>query len=133
MGKKHFFDVFFPRRGYVFSLELFHELKHNFMSKESILKTKSFEFAIRIINLYKYLRKEYPGFELSHQIIRSGTSVGAIIREAEHAESRKDFLHKLNIGLKEINETIYWLELLFATKYISKEMFESLKSNAEKI
>ena len=103
------------------------------MSKDSILKTKSFDFAIRIINLYKYLKKRYSEYEFSSQILRSGTSVGALIREAEHAQSRKDFLHKLSIGLKEINETLYWLELLFATDYISKKMFESMYSDGEGI
>jgi four helix bundle protein len=66
---------------------------------------------------------------LSNQILRAGTSVGAIIREAEHAESRKDFLHKLNIGLKEINECSYWLDLLFATDYLNKRMYESIKKD----
>lgn len=103
------------------------------MSRESVLKTKSFDFAIRIVKLYKFLKKEHSEYELSQQIVRSGTSVGAIIREAEHAESRKDFLHKLNIGLKEINESIYWLELLFATDYIDKRMFDSIKNDAEEL
>ena len=70
------------------------------MSRDSILKAKSFEFAVRIINLYKYLKKKHSEYDLSSQILRSGTSVGALIREAEHAQSRKDFLHRLNIGLK---------------------------------
>jgi four helix bundle protein len=99
------------------------------MSKESILKTKSFDFAVRIIKLYKYLRKTYSEYEMSQQILRAGTSVGAIVREAEHAESRKDFLHKLNIGLKEINECDYWLDLLFATDYINKKMYDSMKKD----
>ena len=103
------------------------------MSRESILKIKSFDFAIRIIKLNKYLKKVHSEYELSQQIVRSGTSVGAIIREAEHAESRKDFLHKLNIGLKEINESIYWLELLFATDYIDKRMFGSIINDAEEL
>jgi four helix bundle protein len=101
------------------------------MSLESVLKTKSFDFAVRIIKLYKYLKKTHNEFELSHQILRAGTSVGAIIREAEHAESRKDFLHKLNIGLKEINESNYWLDLLFATEFINKRMYESMKMDGE--
>ena len=96
------------------------------MSRESILKTKSFDFAVRIIKLYKYLKKTHNEYELSHQLIRSGTSIGALIREAEHAESRKDFVHKLNIGLKEANESVYWLQLLHATDYINKKMFDSL-------
>lgn len=103
------------------------------MSRKSILKTKSFDFAVRIIKLYQYLKKTHGEYELSHQIIRSGTSVGALIREAEHAESRKDFIHKLNIGLKEINESIYWLELLYATQYITQRIFDSMQNDAEEI
>jgi len=95
------------------------------MSRQSILKTKSFDFAIRIIKLYKFLKKNYSEYDLSQQLLRCGTGIGALIREAEHAESRKDFLHKLNIGLKEANECVYWLELLHATDYINKRMFES--------
>jgi four helix bundle protein len=101
------------------------------MSKESILKTKSFDFAIRTIKLYKYLKKTHNEFELSHQILKAGTSVGALIREAEHAESRKDFLHKLNISLKEINETVYWLDLLFAAEFINRQMYDSMKADGE--
>ena len=97
--------------------------------KQNILKEKSFLFAIRIINLYKFLKKEHKEFVLSQQIIKSGTSVGAIVRESEHAESLKDFVHKLSIGLKEINETEYWLDLLFATEYINEKMYDSLKSD----
>jgi|SRR5205814_7056331 len=100
------------------------------MSKESILKIKSFDFAIRIIKLYRYLKKTHNEFELSQQILRAGTSVGALIREAEHAESRKDFLHKLNISLKEINECDYWLDLLFVTNYINKNMYDSIKKDS---
>ena len=100
------------------------------MSKESVLKTKSFDFAIRIIKLNRYIRTKYSEFQLSQQIRRSGTSVGAMIREAEHAESRKDFLHKLNIGLKEINECGYWLDLLFATDFLNKSMYESIKKDS---
>jgi len=100
------------------------------MSRESILKTKSFDFAVRIIKLYKHLKKTHNEYELSQQLIRAGTSIGALIREAEHAESRKDFVHKLNIGLKEANESVYWLQLLHATDYINKRMFDSLIKDA---
>jgi four helix bundle protein len=96
------------------------------MSRDSILKAKSFDFAVRIIKLYKFLKKEHSEYGLSNQLLRSGTAIGALIREAEHAESRKDFSHKLNIGLKEANESLYWLELLFATDYINKKMFDSM-------
>ena len=97
------------------------------MSKESILKAKSFDFAIRVIKLNQYLRQKHSEFQLSQQILSAGTSVGAMIREAEHAERRKDFLHKLNIGLKEINECGYWLDLLSATNYLDKRMYESIR------
>lgn len=101
--------------------------------KENILKDKSFLFAIRIVELYKYLKSSQNEFVLSKQILRSGTSVGAAIREAEHAESTKDFLHKLNIGLKEANETKYWLELLLATKIIEEKMFQSIILDCDEI
>ena len=94
--------------------------------KENILKEKSFHFAIRIVNLNKYLKKEHSEYILSQQLIRSGTSIGAIIREAEHAESTKDFIHKLSVSLKEANESKYWLELLPATDFITKDMHHSL-------
>jgi four helix bundle protein len=102
------------------------------MSHNSILKNKSFDFAVRAIKLYKYLTKKYGEYEIAQQVIRSGTSIGALIREAEFAESRKDFVHKLYIGLKEANEINYWLELLFATDYINKRMFDSMNKDAER-
>jgi four helix bundle protein len=101
--------------------------------KENILKDKSFNFAIRIVNLYKFLKKEHGEYILSQQLIRSGTSIGAIVREAEHAESIKDFVHKLSIGLKEANESKYWLDLLVATEFINNKMYESLKKDCEEL
>ena len=101
--------------------------------KQNILKTKSFEFAVRVVNLYKYLKKECGEYVLAKQIIRSGTSIGAIVREAEHAESTKDFIHKLSIGLKEANESKYWLDLLVATSFITREMYESLNKDCEEL
>ena len=103
------------------------------MSQDSILKSKSFDFAVRIINLYKFLKQKHGEFVLSKQILRSGTSIGALIREAEFAESKPDFLHKLTIGLKEANEIIYWLQLLYATNYISRRMYESIISDANEL
>ena len=100
------------------------------MSQKSVLKTKSFEFAVRIINLYKYVKKRHTEYVVSQQILRAGTSIGALIREAEFAESRKNFMHKFYIGLKEANESIYWLELLFATKFINRKLFESMHNDA---
>jgi len=101
--------------------------------KENIVKDKSLEFAIRIVNLFKFLTKEKKEFVLSKQLLRSGTSVGAMVREAEHAESPADFKHKLSIAQKEINETIYWLELLLKTDFLSKSQFESINSDAVEI
>jgi four helix bundle protein len=101
--------------------------------KENILKDKSFLFAVRIVNLYKFLKKQHGEYVLSQQIIRSGTAIGAIIREAEHAESMKDFIHKLSIGLKEANESKYWLDLLFATDFITKKMFDSVNNDCEEL
>ena len=97
--------------------------------KENILKTKSFDFAVRIVNLNKYLKKKHDEYIIAAQIMRSGTSVGALVRESEHAESLKDFAHKLNIGLKEITETEYWLDLLCATGYVTKRMHESITND----
>ncbi len=101
--------------------------------KQNILKEKSFSFAVRIVNLYKYLKKEHGEYIISQQLIRSGTSIGALIREAEHAESTKDFIHKLNIGLKEANESKYWLDLLVATDFLTKKMYESLSKDCEEL
>lgn len=101
--------------------------------KENILKTKSFDFAVRIVKLYKFLKKEHNEFILAQQIVRSGTSIGALIREAEHGESLKDFIHKLTIGLKEANESKYWLDLLFATDFITKKMYDSINKDCEEL
>ena len=99
--------------------------------KQNILKDKSFLFAVRMVNLYKYLKKEHGEYIISQQLIRSGTSIGALIREAEHAESTKDFVHKLNIGLKEANESKYWLDLLVATEFLTTKMYNSLNKDCE--
>ena len=94
--------------------------------KENIVKNKSFEFALRIISLSKYLQEEKHEYILSKQCMRSGTSIGANIRESEHAESKADFIHKLSISLKEANETQYWLELLYKSDYIDETAYISL-------
>ncbi len=100
------------------------------MAKENILKNKSKIFAIRIINLYKFLTSEGKEFILSKQLLRSGTSVGANIHEAEFGQSKTDFIHKMSISQKEINETIYWMELLKETDYLSEKQFESINEDA---
>ena len=96
--------------------------------KENIIKNKTFGFAIRIINLSKFLQDKKE-FILSKQILRSGTSIGAMIRESEHAESKTDFIHKFSIAQKEANETQYWLELLHKTDFIDQKMFKSLNDD----
>lgn len=101
--------------------------------KENIVKNKSFEFAIRVVKLYQFLCDHKKGFVLSKQLLRSGTSVGAMVREAEHAETKKDFIHKMAIAQKEINETMYWLELLQQTQYLNNEQFESVNNDALEI
>jgi len=83
--------------------------------RENVVRTKSFLFAVRVVRLCQYLQREKLEWVLSKQLLRSGSGVGALIREAEHAESRSDFRHKMGVAQKEINETLYWLELLKAT------------------
>jgi four helix bundle protein len=92
--------------------------------KESITADKSIDFAIKIVQLYKILVEEKHEYVLSKQLLRSGTAIGALIKEAEHAESKADFLHKMNIALKEANEISYWLFLLFKGNYISEPVFD---------
>ena len=93
---------------------------------ESIVKTKSFELAIRGVNFYKYLVAEKKEYIMSKQFLRSITSVGANVREAVSAQSKPDFIHKLSIAQKECDESLYWLELLKETNYISEIEFESI-------
>jgi len=101
--------------------------------EEKTIKFKSYQFAIRIIKAYKYLSSEQKEFVLSKQMLRSGTAVGALIREAEHAESKADFIHKLNISLKEANETEYWLMLLHDTEYLDEKSFNSIVSYCQEL
>lgn len=98
--------------------------------KNNIVKNKSFDFAVRIIKLYQYLSNDKKEFILSKQLLRSGTCIGAMIREAEHAESKSDFIHKFAIAQKEANETVYWLELLKATDYLNEKEFENINNDA---
>ena len=93
---------------------------------ENIIETKSFDFAVRIVNLYKYLTDNKNEYVLSKQLLRSGTSIGANIREAQYAHGKADFIAKLQIALKEANETGYWLELLFKTNYINEKQYKEL-------
>ena len=100
---------------------------------ENALKDKSFAFAIEVVMLCKVLVANQKEFILSKQLLRSGTAVGALVREAQNAESKADFAHKLGIAQKECDETIYWLELLFETKYLQETNFLELKGKAEEL
>ncbi|WP_264553350.1 four helix bundle protein [Flavobacterium sp. N2038] len=100
---------------------------------ESIVKTKSFELAIRGVNFYKWLVAEKKEFIMSKQFLRSVTSVGANVREAVNAQSRADFIHKLSISQKECDESMYWLEILNGTNFISKNEFESMHQQCNEV
>ncbi|PIP33887.1 four helix bundle protein [Candidatus Falkowbacteria bacterium CG_4_10_14_0_2_um_filter_48_10] len=101
--------------------------------RENVVKGKSFEFALRIVKLYKYLCENKKEYVLSKQVLRSGTAIGALVREAEQAESKADFIHKMLIALKEANETDYWLDLLSQSDYISKKNYESIQKDIHEI
>ncbi|MEI6822747.1 MAG: four helix bundle protein [Bacteroidota bacterium] len=98
--------------------------------KDNIIKIKSFQFAIRVINLYKHLCSEKKEFVISKQLLRSGTSIGANVREAVNAQSKPDFIYKLSIAQKECDETSYWLELLKETDYINESEYISIHNDA---
>jgi four helix bundle protein len=96
---------------------------------QSIIKQKTFQFAVRIVNLYKYIVEKKKEFVLSKQLLRSGTSIGANVREAHNAESDADFIHKLGIAQKECDETLYWLELLKETEYLTEIEYEAIAAD----
>ena len=100
---------------------------------KSILREKSYSFALLVIQGYKIIVKEEKEFVMSKQILRSGTAVGALIREAEFAETKKDFVHKMSIALKEANETIYWLDLLKDSDYMSLSAHNKLQSACKEL
>src|SRR5262245_8979278 len=97
-------------------------------NKENVLKEKSFAFSLRVITLHRYLNSEHKEYVLAKQVLRSGTSIGANVVEANHAQSRADFTHKLSISLKEAHETQYWLELLRDSGYVSADRIGPLIS-----
>lgn len=101
--------------------------------REDIKWQKSENFAVRIIKLYKYLRKERQEFVISKQILRSGTSIGANIVESEYSESKADFIHKLTVSQKEAGETLYWLRLLKKGSYLDEKLYDSLYKDGEEI
>lgn len=95
--------------------------------KNNLIKEKSFQFALAIIQQSRSLAEEKREFVMSKQLVRSGTAIGALIREAEQAESRADFIHKLSISLKEANETEYWIELLHKSDFLDNLTFDKLR------
>lgn len=103
------------------------------MRNENIIEQKSFAFSVRVVNLYKYLSAEKKEFVLSKQLLRSGTSIGANVTEAERAHSKADFFAKMTIALKEANETFYWIKLLNATDYLTESEYISLSKDIDEI
>ena len=101
--------------------------------KNNVILEKSFNFAVRIVKMIQYLQKEKQEYLLTKQILRSGTSIGALVRESQYAESSKDFIHKLKISLKEANETEYWLLLLREGNYITEQQFQSINPELKEI
>ena len=105
------------------------------MKQDNIVRQKSTDFAVNVVNVVKVIIKQTPYAEhpMCSQLLKSATSIGANVREAEHAESTEDFIHKLKIALKEANETEYWLELFYKTYYLSSDQYESLNKNCEEL
>ena len=101
--------------------------------KNNLIHDKSYAFALRIVKAYKYLIYEKKEFVLSKQLLRSGTAIGALIKESEHAQSKADFINKLSIGLKEANETGYWLSLLKDSDFFESMAYDSIKNDCEEI
>ena len=101
--------------------------------KENAIRDKSFAFALRVVKLARYLDREKREYVLTKQVLRSGTAIGALVREAEHGESRADFIHKMNIALKEANETMYWLDLLHQGDYLDNQSYQSIVANSEEL
>ena len=103
------------------------------MQNKNAIEAKSFDFAVRIVKLYQYITNEKKEFVLSKQLLRSGTSVGANVAEAERAQSQADFYAKMSIALKEANETDYWLRLLYQTDYLNENEYNSVSKNINEI
>jgi len=101
--------------------------------KEKVVQDKSYVFALRMIKAFKYLTQEQREFVLSKQVLRSGTSIGALVKEAEHAQSSADFINKMNIALKEANETEYWLMLLKDSEYFDEKTYNSIHQDCSEL
>src|SRR5262245_16919651 len=103
------------------------------MPMGNAIEEKSFAFAIRIVKLHRYLANEKKEFVLAKQMLRSGTAIVALVREAQQAESKPDFIHKMSIALKECSETEYWIQLLHETEYLSTPEAESILTDNKEI
>jgi four helix bundle protein len=103
------------------------------MSDDKVVQSKSKKFAVRIVNLYQQLCQKHHTYDLFRQILRSGTSIGANIAEADYAVSKKEFLSKMYIALKECAETAYWLDLLLETEYLNKDEYESFMADCQEL
>lgn len=103
------------------------------MGTNNIIHDKSYTFALRIINVYKLISSNHKEYVLSKQVLRSGTSIGALIKESEHAQSHADFINKMNIALKEANETRYWLNLLKDSEYLDNKSFDSIHKDCTEL
>ena len=103
------------------------------MIKDNVIEYKTYSFANRIVKAYRYLTKEQKEFILSKQLLRSGTAIGALVREAKFAQSKADFINKMSIALKEANETKYWLSLLYDNEYIDNPSFQSIFEEAKEV
>ena len=101
--------------------------------KENASVEKSLEFAVRIVNLYKYMVREHKEYVLSKQLLRCGTSIGANIAEAQRGQSKADFTAKMCIALKEANETEYWLKLLYRTEYLNESQYNSMNTDVQEL
>ncbi len=100
---------------------------------ENTVLDKAFDFAVRIVNLYKYLTQNKKEYVLSKQLLRSGTSIGANVTEAQRGQSKADFAAKMGIALKEAYETEYWLRLLHRTEYLSQREYESMNAEIKEL
>ena len=100
---------------------------------ENIIEEKSFDFAVRVVNLYKHLTANKKEFVMSKQLLKSGTSIGANVSEAQKAQSKADYHTKMTIALKEANESLYWLKLLYKTDFLTEKEFENIESDNREI
>jgi len=101
--------------------------------KPNIIKEKSFEFAVDVVNLYKDLANNKKEYVMSRQLLKSGTSIGANVREAEFAQSKADFINKMSVALKEANESSYWLDLLYETEFLNEQEYQKFKLKSQEI